>query len=212
VIGAARIVALGLAIAGLPACELAVVGAGSALGVAAIEDRRPGSVQIEDEGIELRVGNRISERFGDKVHVSVTSYNRAVLLTGEVPDQQAGSEVEKIAAGVPGVRSVTNDVQRAKPSSDQSRINDAFITGKVKARFVDAGRFNALHVKVVTEAGVVYLMGIVTEKEATDAVEIARTTGGVRKVVKVFEYCKPADTICRPGGRPAAGERKPAGG
>ena len=190
------LIALGGAV--LPGCELAIIGAGSAMGVAAIEDRRAGTVQIEDEGIELRVGNRISDRFRDKVHVSVTSFNRAVLLSGEVPDEQARGEAEKIAAGVPGVRGVTNDLQVAKISSDQSRINDSFITGKVKARFVDAGRFNALHVKVVTEAAVVYLLGIVTEKEANDAVGIARTTGGVRKVVKIFEYCKPADAVCRP--------------
>ncbi|OGA13565.1 MAG: hypothetical protein A3D95_11610 [Betaproteobacteria bacterium RIFCSPHIGHO2_12_FULL_69_13] len=201
------LIALGGAV--LPGCELAIIGAGSAMGVAAIEDRRAGTVQIEDEGIELRVGNRISDRFRDKVHVSVTSFNRAVLLSGEVPDEQARGEAEKIAAGVPGVRGVTNDLQVAKISSDQSRINDSFITGKVKARFVDAGRFNALHVKVVTEAAVVYLLGIVTEKEANDAVGIARTTGGVRKVVKVFEYCKSTDNICRPGGRPAARDPKP---
>jgi len=190
------LIALGGAV--LPGCELAIIGAGSAMGVAAIEDRRAGTVQIEDEGIELRVGNRISDRFRDKVHVSVTSFNRAVLLSGEVPDEQARGEAEKIAAGVPGVRGVTNDLQVAKISSDQSRINDSFITGKVKARFVDAGRFNALHVKVVTEAAVVYLLGIVTEKEANDAVGIARTTGGVRKVVKVFEYCTTAEEACRP--------------
>jgi len=194
------LIALGGAV--LPGCELAIIGAGSAMGVAAIEDRRAGTVQIEDEGIELRVGNRISDRFRDKVHVSVTSFNRAVLLSGEVPDEQARGEAEKIAAGVPGVRGVTNDLQVAKISSDQSRINDSFITGKVKARFVDAGRFNALHVKVVTEAAVVYLLGIVTEKEANDAVGIARTTGGVRKVVKMFEYCKPEDEACRPRPKP----------
>lgn len=193
----------------LQGCELAVIGAGGALGVSAFQDRRAGTVQIEDEGIELRTGNRIIERLGDKAHVNVTSYNRAVLLTGEVPDAQARGEIEKIAAAVPGVRGVTNDLQIAKPTPDQSRINDAFITGKVKARFVDAARFNALHVKVVTEAAVVYLMGIVTEAEANAAVEIARTTGGVRKVVKVFEYCKTSDEVCRPAAREP--KPKPAG-
>jgi osmotically-inducible protein OsmY len=197
------------AAAALQGCELAVIGAGGAMGVAAFQDRRAGTVQIEDEGIELRAGNRIGERFGDKAHVNITSYNRAVLLTGEVPDAQARGEIEKIAAGVPGVRGVTNDLQIGKPTTDQSRINDAFITGKVKARFVDAGRFSALHVKVVTEAAVVYLMGIVTESEANAAVEIARTTGGVRKVVKVFEYCKPTDQVCRPEAREP--KPKPAG-
>jgi osmotically-inducible protein OsmY len=203
------LVAAAFAAIALQGCELAVLGAGGAMGVAAFQDRRAGTVQIEDEGIELRAGNRIGERFGDKVHVNVTSYNRAVLLTGEAPDAQARGEIEKIAAAVPGVRGVTNDVQVAKPTPDQSRINDAFITGKVKARFVDAARFNALHVKVVTEAAVVYLMGIVTESEANAAVEIARTTSGVRKVVKVFEYCKPTDAVCRPSAREP--KPKPAG-
>ena len=183
--------------ASLQGCvEMAVVGAGAAA-LSAV-DRRATGVQIDDEGIELRATNRVSERYGDKVHVNIISYNRSVLVVGEVPDAKAKSEIEKIITATANVRGVTNDLQVAGGSSLSSRASDATITGKVKARFLDVNRFNALLVKVVTEAAVVYLMGIVTESEAAAAVEIARTTGGVRKVVKVFEYCKPADAVCAP--------------
>jgi osmotically-inducible protein OsmY len=185
---------------------MAVVGAGSAA-VSAM-DRRTTGVQIEDERIELVSSNRFSEKFGDKAHINITSYNRSVLLTGEVADAAARDEVEKIVRGVPNVRGITNDIQVGPLATLSSRANDAGITGKVKARFVDAGKFNAVHVKVVTEASVVYLLGIVTETEANDAVEVARTTGGVRKVVKVFEYCKPTDPACAPRDKPKAEEPK----
>jgi osmotically-inducible protein OsmY len=161
-------------------------------------DRRSTGTMIDDEGIELRATSRIEERFAKSVHVNVTSYNRSVLLTGEVPNQSAKAEIEKIAAGTGTVRGVTNDLQVADATSFGSRANDATITGKIRARFLDANQFNSLLVKVVTENAVVYLMGIVTEAEANAAVELARTTGGVRKVVKVFEYCKPSDAICTP--------------
>ena len=164
-----------------------VVGAGAA--VMSATDRRSTGAQVDDEGIELRTTNRIDERFGDKVHVNVTSFNYVVLLTGEVPDAGTRAEIEKIARGAGAVRSVTNEAQISGVSSFGARTNDSYITSKVKARFLDVGRFNANHVKVVTEASVVYLMGIVTEAEAKEAVEIARTTGGVLKVVKIFEYC-----------------------
>jgi len=126
--------------------------------------------------------------------------------SGEVPDEKAKAETEKIVLGVANARGVTNELQVAGGSSLTSRASDATITGKVKARFLDANRFNVLNVKVVTEASVVYLLGIVTEREAADAVEVARTTGGVRKVVKVFEYCKPTDAICAPAAKPKAEE------
>jgi len=185
---------------------VAVVGAGSAALSAA--DRRTTGVQIEDERIELVASNRSGEKFGDKAHINITSYNRNVLLTGEVADAAAKDEVEKIVRGVPNVRGITNDLTVGPLPSMSSRANDAGITGKVKARFVDAGKFNAVHVKVVTEAAVVYLLGIVTDVEANDAVEVARTTGGVRKVVKIFEYCKASDPACAPRDKPKAEEPK----
>ena len=188
---------LPLALSALQGCvPAAVVGAGAA--VLSYEDRRTSGTQVEDEGIELRAANRIGERYGDKVHINVTSYNRSVLLTGEASDEKTKAEIEKMALGVPNVRGVTNDIQVAGTSSFGARSNDSFITSKIKARFVDGRKFNPVHVKVVTEAAVAYLLGIVTEKEAADAVEIARTTGGVRKVIRVFEYCKSSDELCRP--------------
>ncbi|TAN56048.1 MAG: BON domain-containing protein [Betaproteobacteria bacterium] len=176
--------------------EMAVVGAGA--GVMSAVDRRTTGTQIEDEGIELRTANRVAERLGDRAHVNVTSFNRSVLLTGEVPDAAAKTEVERIARGVPNVRGVTNEVQVAGVSAYSARASDSTITGKVKARFLDSNKLNPVHVKVVTESSIVYLLGMVTEKEAADATELARTTSGVRKVVKVFEYCRTTDEACRP--------------
>jgi osmotically-inducible protein OsmY len=175
--------------------EMAVVGAGVAL--ATIEDRRTTGTQLEDRGIDLRAANRIDDRYGERVHVNVTSFNRYVLLTGEVPDEATRADIEAIARSVPNVSGVSNDLQIAGRSSTTSRSNDTLITANVKTRLVDANKANPFHVKVVTEAAVVYLLGIVTEQEAADTVEIARTTSGVRKVVKMFEYCKPDDNVCR---------------
>jgi osmotically-inducible protein OsmY len=189
--------------------EMAAVGAGAA--VLSALDRRTTGAQVDDEGIELRATNRVSERFGERVHVNITSYNRSVLITGEVPDARAKEEIEKIVMGVPNARAVTNDLEVMANATLGNRANDATITGKVKARFLDAGQFNVLHVKVVTERSVVYLLGIVTEAEAASAVEIARTTGGVRKVVRMFDYCKPTDAACAPRDKPKAEEPKKSG-
>ncbi len=196
--------------AALQGCvEMAAVGVGA--GVMSAFDRRTTGAQVDDEGIELRATNRISERFGDRVHVNVTSFNRSVLITGEAPDAKTKEEIEKIVATVPNARAVTNDLQIMATTTLGNRANDATITGKVKARFLDAGKFNPLHVKVVTEATAVYLLGIVTEAEATDAVEIARTTGGVRKVVRMFDYCKPTDAACAPRDKAKPEEAKKSG-
>jgi len=181
----------------LAGCIPALIGAGGAAAYTALEDRRTAGTQIDDESIEVRSANRIADRFGDRVHVNVTAFNRTALVTGEVPDEGARDEVEKIVRAVPTVRGVTNDLQVAGASSLGARTNDSYLTSKVKARLLDSNRVSPLHIKVVTEAGVVYLLGIVTEAEANEAVEAARTTGGVRKVVKVFEYCKPDDNVCR---------------
>lgn len=169
----------------------AVVGVGS--GVLMLTDRRASETYVTDEGIELRAGNRISENYGTKVHVNVTSYNRMVLLTGEAPSAAVKAEVEKLVNGVPNVKSISNELAIAGPSSLTGRSNDAYLTTKVKGRFVDAQKFSANHVKVVTEAGVVFLLGLVTQPEADAAVEIARTTGGVQKVVRVFEIISPEE-------------------
>lgn len=187
----------------LQGCFPAFVGAGAGAAMSAA-DRRTTGAQVEDESIELKISRRIDERYDDRVHTDVTSFNRSVLLTGEVPEPRIKADIEKIALGVQNVRGVTNEIEIAGIPSAPARANDGYLSAKVKTRFLDADKFNPLHVKVVTEAGVVYLMGIVTEQEAADAVEIARTTAGVRKVVKIFEYCRPTDDICRPREKPAA--------
>src|SRR4051812_16035246 len=181
----------------LQGCVPLMIGAGGAAAYSSLEDRRTTGIQIEDEAIETRASNRISDRFGSRVHVNVTSYNRVALLTGEVPDDAARAEAEKIVRAVPNGREVTNDLQVAGISSYPARANDAYLTTKVRGRLFDTKRVSPVHLKVVSEAGAVYLMGVVTEAEADEAVDIARNTGGVRKVVKVFEYCKVTDDACR---------------
>jgi len=167
--------------------EMAVVGAGAA--AMASDDRRSIGAQTEDKEIDLRGESRISSRFGDKVHINVTSYNRNVLLTGEAPDAATKEQIEKLVREIPNVRGVVNEIQIAGVSAYSARGNDSYLTSKVKARFIDnSGGFSANQVKVVTESSAVYLLGLVTRKEAEAAVEIARTTGGVQKVVRVFEY------------------------
>lgn len=206
----ARWLALVAALGSVPALQgclpMAAVGVGAA--VTSANDRRTSGTQIDDEGIELRAANRIIDRWGDKVHVNVTAFNRSVLLTGEVANEAAKADIEKIVAGVTNVRGITNEIAVAGTSALSSRANDAYVTSKVKARFVDANYFNPFHVKVVTENSTVYLLGIVTEREAKLATDIARTTGGVRKVVRLFEYCKTTDDMCRPKPQPVTDASK----
>ena len=170
----------------LGGCVAAVVG-GAATGVVVSEDRRTVGTVTEDQGIEIKAVNRITDKYKD-AHINATSFNRMVLVTGEVPDAAAKAAVEKIVQAIENVRGVYNEVTVGPVTVLSARPNDSFITSKVKARFVDERKFNAVHVKVVTEASVVYLLGLVKRKEAEDAVEIARTTSGVKRVVKLFEY------------------------
>ena len=166
---------------------VAIGGAAAAGGYLVGEDRRQGPILADDQAIEFKTQNRVGERHPG-AHVNTTSYNRMVLLTGEAPDATAKADIEKIARGVENVRGVYNELQVSGSTSFPARANDSYITSKVKTRFLDARRFNPVHVKVVTEAGTVYLLGIVKKQEANDATEIARTTSGVQKVVRVFEY------------------------
>jgi osmotically-inducible protein OsmY len=175
----------------LPGCAALIaagVVSGVGTGVAVSQDRRTGGIFVEDEGIEVKSGRRISEKFGSEVHVNVTSFNRNVLLTGEVPSESAKKEISSLVMGVENVRNVTNEIIVGGISSFMSRSNDALITSKVKGRFMDAGKFQVNHVKVVTENGVVFLLGMVSREEAESAVEVASSTSGVKKVVKIFEY------------------------
>jgi len=175
------------AVIALGGCVAAAVGGAAAGGYLVGEDRRPANAMAEDEGIELKASNRITEKYPE-AHINSTSYNRLVLLTGEAPTAAAKADIESIVRGLPGVRGTFDEIAVAPATALSSRTNDSYITSKVKARFVDARKFNPVHVKVITENSVVYLMGIVKKSEADAATEIARTTSGVRRVVRVFEY------------------------
>ena len=183
-----RIAALALAaacIAVLPGCfPVAVTGMGAAALMAS--DRRTTGMYVEDENIEWKVVGHLGGFPGS--HVNATSFNRRVLLTGEVPDEATRKKLEEAVRRIDSVREVTNELQVSGVSSLTARGNDALVTSNVKARMVNNGRFSPNHVKVVTEQGVVYLMGLVTQAEGDAAVEITRTTSGVARVVKVFEY------------------------
>jgi osmotically-inducible protein OsmY len=174
------------AVPALQGCfPLAVTGVGAA--AVMVSDRRTTGTYIEDESIEWKVIGRVRERFSS-AHVTATSFNRRVLLTGEAPNEEAKQQIAESVRAIENVRDVTNELQVAGASSIASRGNDVLISSNVKARMVNNGKFSPLHVKVVTEAGVVYLMGLVSPEEGDAAVEIARTTSGVSRVVKVFEY------------------------
>ncbi|MBI2308775.1 MAG: BON domain-containing protein [Rhodocyclales bacterium] len=170
---------------------VAAVATGVTAGALAVIDRRTFGTQTEDEGIEWKILGNLMNKYGDKVHVNQTSFNRKVLLTGEVPDEQTKSEIERLVRGISGVQDVWNELQVGPVRSYQNRSNDAFITSKVKGRFVDGGKFRANLVKVVTEGGTVHLLGLVTRAEADAAIEITRTTAGVQKVVNVMEIITP---------------------
>ena len=164
------------------------VGTAAGTGAYISEDRRTSGMFIEDEGIELKGSRRIYQQFGDKVHINITSYNRMVLLTGEAPTETIKADIEKLIMGVDNVRKIFNEIAVAGNTSLASRSNDTLITSKVKARFLTERKFQINHVKIVTENEVVYLLGVVTRQEADNAAEIASSTSGVKKVVKVFEY------------------------
>jgi osmotically-inducible protein OsmY len=184
-IAAVLLIALAAALSG---CAPLVVGGAVAGGTLVAVDRRPPDVMGTDERIELQAVSNISDRLKDQAHINVTSYNKQVLLTGEAKTEALKQEAERIVAGLPEVKGVVNEIQVAAPSELGARSNDTYITSVVKSRMVTAQKFNPVHVKVVTEASVVYLMGLVTRKEADDATQIARTTSGVKRVVRVFEY------------------------
>lgn len=164
------------------------IGTAAGTGAYISEDRRTSGMFIEDEGIELKSTRRINQQFGDKVHINVTSYNRLVLLTGEAPTDAIKADIEKLIMGVDNVRRIYNEIAVAGNTSLSSRSNDTLLTSKVKTRFLAERKFQINHVKIVTENGVVYLLGMVTRQEADNAAQIASSTAGVRKVVKVFEY------------------------
>ncbi len=179
-----------LILAALPflgGCVVAAVGGAAAGGMLMAEDRRTVGTIAEDQGIELKASSRIDDKLRS-AHINTTSYNRLLLLTGEVPNAAAREDAERIARGVENVRGVYNELQVSGNSSLTVRSNDSFITSEVKTRFVDGQKFNPVHVKVVTENRTVFLLGLVKRAEGDAASEVARTTAGVQKVVRLFEY------------------------
>jgi osmotically-inducible protein OsmY len=169
------------------ACVPAVVG-GAAVGGSMAADRRTSGIYLEDENIELKGFRKMETNLGENAHVSVTSYNRNVLLTGQVPDEAKKALALTLMKEVENVRNITDEIVVGPKTSLSTRTNDTYITSKVKANFVSENRFSFNNVKVVTEDGTVFLMGLVTQDEAANAVDIARNIEGVNKVVKVFEY------------------------
>jgi osmotically-inducible protein OsmY len=188
-----RLGALALAAAGtLNGCAL-LVGGAMVGGTMMMTDRRTSGAQVEDQGLELKSASRVREVLGNAGHVNVTSYNRQLLLTGEVPAEGDKAAIEAAIARTENLRTVVNDLAVMAPSSIGSRSNDTLITSKVKASLVDAKDIISTAFKVVTERGVVYLMGRVTEREANRATDVARGVPGVEKVVRVFEVVTEAE-------------------
>lgn len=190
-------------------CVPAVIATGATVGVMSAQDRRSTGVQTDDEGIEWKAVQSVPERYAAASHLNFTSFNQRLLITGEVPSEEARSAIGQQAAQVLGVKEVLNETAVGPASSLSARSNDAYITSKVKARLVDEKNISATHVKVVTENGIVYLMGIVNERESKVAVAVARTTEGVRKVVNVMEVRSDAE-ISRLTTMPTMGTSAPA--
>ncbi len=208
-----NVLASALLVASLSACIPLVVGGAMVGGTLVANDRRTSGAQLEDEGIELRSTSRIRSNVGDRVHVNVSSYNRQVLLTGEVPTAQDKLLVEQIVSRVENVTSVVNELAVMGNSTLTQRSSDVLVTGRVRALLVDAKDLFANSFRVVTERGTTYLMGRVTQREADRGTAVARGAPGVQKVVRIFEIISEeelARQLPTPAKPPAAA--KPAGG
>ena len=195
--------------ASLTACVPLVIGGAVAGGALVATDRRTSGAQLEDEGIELRGTSRLRTALGERGHINLTSYNRQVLLTGEVPSEQDKQLAEQTMAKVENVSSVVNELAIAGNSALGQRSSDVLVTGRIKAQLVDARDLFANSFKVVTERGMTYLMGRVTQREADRATAIARTTPGVQKVVRVFDLIS-EDELARLQPRAKEATVKPA--
>jgi osmotically-inducible protein OsmY len=194
----------------LSACAPLLLG-GAAFGtVMMVTDRRTSGAQVDDQAIELKSIGRINEVVGDRGRASVTSFNRLALITGEVATEADKSSVEQAITRIENVRSVVNELAIAPPSSLGTRSNDTLLTSKVKASLIDAKDLQANAFKVVTERGVVYLMGRVTEREANRATDVARGISGVQKVVRVFEVVSEAELAGTQPTNPTAAASAPA--
>lgn len=183
---------LGSLLVSLQGC-VAVVAGGVVAGAMATVDRRTLGAQTEDKAIAVKAETQLPQIVGDGGHVNVNSYNRKVLLTGEVRDEQMKRAVENEVRGITNVDNVMNELVIAGPSSYTSRSNDALITSKVKLSLADKKTVSANSFKVVTERGNVYLMGLVTRREGNIAAQVAQGVSGVIRVVKMFEYISEED-------------------
>ncbi|HLP98195.1 MAG TPA: BON domain-containing protein [Sideroxyarcus sp.] len=173
----------------LQGCVAPVVAAGVGAGMMmSAADRRSAGAMVEDDTIEGKSEKRINEKYKDTAHVSVTSYNRFALITGTAASENAKMDIERIVGSIPNVKGIANEIVVGAAPASGTHSSDSYITSSVKTRFVKSKALKADHVKVVTEGGVVYLMGLVTRAEADAASEIASTTKNVQKVVRVFEY------------------------
>lgn len=174
-------------VAGLGACAPLIVG-GAVIGSLMATDRRTSGIQIEDESIELRGASRLRENLGDRAHINISSYNRQVLLTGEVPSPQDKQLAEQVVSRVENVRAIVNELSVLGNATFTQRSSDTLVTGRVKAALLDDKELFSNAFKVVTERGTTYLMGRVTQREGNRATDIARATSGVQKVVRIFEF------------------------
>ena len=177
---------LAVAVTGLSGCAPLLLGGAVATGIM-VTDRRTSGAQVEDQAIEIKIASAVRQELGDRIHLNVTSFNRKVLLSGEVTTAAEKERIEKIAQSQENVQSVVNDLAQMPASSLTQRSKDTVLTSRVKAAFIDAKDLQANAVKVVTERGIVYLMGRVTSREAKRATDIVRGMGGVVKVVRVFD-------------------------
>jgi osmotically-inducible protein OsmY len=171
----------------LTACVPLIVGGAVGGSALVATDRRTSGIQLEDEGIELRAVARLRGEIGNRNHVNLTSYNRQVLLTGEVASDQDKQQIEQIVARVENVSAVINELAVMGNSTLTQRSSDTLVTGRVKAMLIDAKDLQSNAFKVVTERGTTYLLGRVTQREADRVTEVVRVTPGVQKVVRIFE-------------------------
>lgn len=182
-----RVVTAVALVAGLQGCVAVVVG-GAAVGAFAATDRRTLGAQTADKEIAAKANVRLNKAIGDAGHVDVTAFNRKVLLSGEVRDEQTKQQAEQEVRQVPDVQGVMNELEVGFSSSLSSRSNDAYITTKVNTALIGERTLNSNAVDVVTERGNVYLLGIVTDREGQVAAQLAANVSGVQRVVKMFEY------------------------
>jgi osmotically-inducible protein OsmY len=182
----ATILLCGVVATSLQGCIEMAIGT-AVMGTIAATDRRTLGAQTEDKAIAVKAETRLPQMFGGTAHVNTNSFNRRVLLTGEVRDERTKAEVEREVTAIQAVKLVVNELVIAAPSSFSDRANDTLLTSKVKASFIDTRDLYANSIKVVTERNVVYLMGRVTQREGNLASEVARGVNGVQKVVKIFE-------------------------